>query len=222
MKGKSPLSEGQMLWFKALKLPTFAAMFEQTARQAEQQSWSFEQNLSHLAESELEQQRRRRGQRNLKGSKLHAGKTPDALDLSKLPAQVRRQVPTLCEGGLGGAGRKPASLCIARPGQDPDQDQGGLTNGAGQSCQKRQGTTYHLWQGRCWQRPSRLAPVTGSVQFTCILVDAEEEGSSDQYLSTRIGLRRSPSPTLRMVRIGLDNGVHLKWTSFLGMIFINV
>ena len=98
MKGKPKLTEGLTLLLKALKLPTFVALFAETAHQAEKQGWSFEQYLHHLAESELEHRRRRRVERNLKRSKLPAGKTLASLNLSKLPAKVRRQVPTLCEG----------------------------------------------------------------------------------------------------------------------------
>jgi len=99
-KGKPTLGERLTLLLKALRMPTFAALFAETARQADSQGWTFEQYLHHLAESELEERRRRRVQRNLKRSMLPQGKTLAALTLSRLPARVRRQVPTLCEGGF--------------------------------------------------------------------------------------------------------------------------
>jgi len=95
---KPKLTEGLTLLLKALKLPTFVALFAETAHQAEKQGWGFEQYLHHLAESELEERRRRRVQRNLKRSMLPEGKTLATLKLSKLPAKVRRQVSPLCEG----------------------------------------------------------------------------------------------------------------------------
>ncbi len=98
MKGKPKLTEGLTLLLKALRLPTFVALFAQTAQQAEKQGWSFEQYLHHLAECELEERRRRRVQRNLKRAMLPEGKTLATLKLSKFPPKVRRQVPTLCEG----------------------------------------------------------------------------------------------------------------------------
>ena len=100
MKGKQTLDERLTLLCKALKLPAFVALFAETARQAESQGWTFEQYLHHLAECELEERRRRRVQRNLKRSMLPQGKTLAALTLGKLPAKVRRQVTTLCEGGF--------------------------------------------------------------------------------------------------------------------------
>jgi DNA replication protein DnaC len=100
MKGKQTLDERLTLLCKALKLPTFVALFAETARQAETQGWTFEQYLHHLAECELEERRRRRVLRNLKRSMLPQGKTLAALTLGKLPAKVRRQVTTLCEGGF--------------------------------------------------------------------------------------------------------------------------
>ena len=100
MTGKPTLTEGLTLLLKALKLPTFVALFLEMAHQAETQGWSFEQYLHHLAESEVEERRRRRVQRNLKRSMLPEGKTLATLKLAKLPAKVRSQVPALCEGAF--------------------------------------------------------------------------------------------------------------------------
>jgi DNA replication protein DnaC len=85
---------------KGLKLPAFVAHHREVARKAEEQGLSFEDYLAHLCELEIEERRRRRTERVLKGSHLPSGKTLATLDLSRFPAPVRRQVPTLCEGGF--------------------------------------------------------------------------------------------------------------------------
>lgn len=85
---------------KALKLPAFVKHYREVARQAEEQGLSFEDYLAHLAELEIEERRRRRTERALKDSDLPLGKTLSTLDLSRLPAPVRRQLPVLCDGGF--------------------------------------------------------------------------------------------------------------------------
>ena len=85
---------------KGLKLPSFVSQYREVARKAEQQGWGFEGYLWHLAELEIEERRRRRTERALKDSHLPSGKVLATLDLSRLPAPVRRQVPTLCDGGF--------------------------------------------------------------------------------------------------------------------------
>jgi len=70
------------------------------ASKAEKQGWSFGQYLYHLAEQEVADRERRRIERLLKQSKLPSSKTLATLELDRLPAKARRQVPTLCEGGF--------------------------------------------------------------------------------------------------------------------------
>lgn len=85
---------------RALKLPGFVTHHEDAARKAEKQGWSFGDYLRYLCEVELEERRQRRVEKLRKGSRLPAEKTLATLDLARLPAKVRRQVPVLCEGGF--------------------------------------------------------------------------------------------------------------------------
>jgi DNA replication protein DnaC len=85
---------------RSLKLPSFVAHHGEVAGQAETGGWRFDQFLDALAELELEERTRRRIERVLKASHLPADKTLATLDLARLPPAVKRQVPTLCEGGF--------------------------------------------------------------------------------------------------------------------------
>lgn len=70
------------------------------AARAEREGWSFLEYLRQLVEAEVAERRRHRIERNLKRSNLPDGKTLATLKLERLPAPVRRQVPTLCEGAF--------------------------------------------------------------------------------------------------------------------------
>lgn len=85
---------------RALKLPAFAARHEDEATRAVAEGWTFTRYLRQLVDVELEERRVRRIERLLKSSGLPAEKTLSALQLDKLPVKVRRQLPTLCEGGF--------------------------------------------------------------------------------------------------------------------------
>jgi len=85
---------------RSLKLPGFGRSYSEMAEQAEREGWSFESYLLHLAEIEVEDRRCHRIERLLRQSGLAHEKTLATLDLSRLPAPVRRSVPTLCEGGF--------------------------------------------------------------------------------------------------------------------------
>jgi len=100
MSKREPDEAGLYLLLRALKLPTFVALHEEAARTAEKQGWSFLHYLHHLAESELADRESRRIVRLLDCSGLPKDKTIDTLDVERLPAKVRRQVPSLCEGGF--------------------------------------------------------------------------------------------------------------------------
>lgn len=86
------------LLLRELKLPAFLAQAQPLAIEAERSSWSFTRYLHTLAELELDERRQRRIQRRGKESGLPASKTLTTLQLARLPAPVRRQLPTLCEG----------------------------------------------------------------------------------------------------------------------------
>ena len=85
---------------RSLKLPGFVRTYAAVAAQAEREGWGFEQYLLHLAEVEVEDRRCHRIERLLRQSSLPHDKRLSTLDLSRLPAPVRRSVPTLCEGGF--------------------------------------------------------------------------------------------------------------------------
>ncbi len=85
---------------KALRLSTVAAHYREVATKAEHAGWSFEQFLHHLVEMELLARKQRKHERLLKDSHLPSTKTLATLDQTRLPAAVRRQLPTLCGGGF--------------------------------------------------------------------------------------------------------------------------
>lgn len=93
-------AEGVSVLLRALKLPGFLRAHGEVAEQAEREGWGFEQYLRQLAEIEVEERRVRRIDRLLRGSGLPHDKTLETLDCRRLPAPVRRALPTLCDGGF--------------------------------------------------------------------------------------------------------------------------
>lgn len=85
---------------RSLKLPSFVRAYSEVAAQAEREGWGFERYLLHLAEIEIEDRRCHRIERLRRQSGLPRDKMLSTLELSRLPAPVRRTVPTLCEGGF--------------------------------------------------------------------------------------------------------------------------
>lgn len=85
---------------RSLKLPGFLRAYSEVAAQAEREGWNFERYLLHLAEIEIEDRRCHRVERLRRQSDLPHDKTLATLELSRLPAPVRRTMPTLCEGGF--------------------------------------------------------------------------------------------------------------------------
>ena len=100
MSHTTPPDQSLELMLRSLRLPGFVGHHSRLALQAEKAGWSFGQYLHALAEIEHEERRHRRTARALKASNLPADKTLATLDRDKLPAKVRRQLPTLCEGGF--------------------------------------------------------------------------------------------------------------------------
>jgi len=88
------------MMLRALKLPSFFSCHEEAAINAERQGWSFGQYLHHLCELELADREKRRIDRFFKQSELLQDKTLERFDLERVPTKVKRQVPTLCEGGF--------------------------------------------------------------------------------------------------------------------------
>jgi len=106
---------GLALMLRALKLPGFLEHHEAFAQRAERDGWSCTEYLHQLVELELSNRTQRRIERNRKASQLPAEKTLDTLDLKRVPAKVRRQLPGLCDGGF--AKRAENVLCFGLPGR---------------------------------------------------------------------------------------------------------
>jgi DNA replication protein DnaC len=85
---------------RSFKLPTMAARYAETLASAEEHNWGYRKFLLQLCEAEAADRKERKRDRLLKQSGLPAGKTFGTLDESKLPVKIRRQLPTLLEGGF--------------------------------------------------------------------------------------------------------------------------
>ena len=81
-----------------LRLPSFAVHCERLAEQARQQAWDPLRYLAELAEVEAAERADRRVARLAKAARLPRGKTPETLELARLPGPVRGHLPRLCEG----------------------------------------------------------------------------------------------------------------------------
>jgi DNA replication protein DnaC len=88
------------MMFREFCLPTMAARFAEMLQSAEAQNWGYRKLLLHLCEAEAADRRERKRERLLRESKLPSGKTLGNLEEGQLPAKVRRQLPTLLEGGF--------------------------------------------------------------------------------------------------------------------------
>ena len=100
MSAATPTSPEQSLalLLRALRMPSIARYHEEVAQKAEREGWSFGHYLRHLAGLEVEERRHGRVARFLKQSGLPGEKTLATLDRSRLPAQVAKVLPTLCDG----------------------------------------------------------------------------------------------------------------------------
>lgn len=88
------------LLLKSFRLPGFAEHHRAFAKEAEEKGWSFLEYLRQLAETEAESRGRRKIERLLKQSGLPQEKTLGTLDQSRLPAAIRRRLPSLCTGAF--------------------------------------------------------------------------------------------------------------------------
>jgi DNA replication protein DnaC len=93
-------AESLEMMFREFGLPTMAARCAEMLQSAEAQNWGYRKLLLQLCEAEAADRRERRQQRLLRESKLPSGKTLGNLEEGQLPAKVRRQLPTLLEGGF--------------------------------------------------------------------------------------------------------------------------
>jgi len=103
------------LLLKSFRLPTMAQIYEQEVEQAEQQGWGYRKFLQHLCEAEAQDRAERKLERLLKQSELPGGKTLGSLDEAKLPAKVRRILPTLLDGGF--VSRAENVIALGLPGR---------------------------------------------------------------------------------------------------------
>ena len=86
--------------FREFRLPTMATRFAEMLQSAEAQNWGYRKLLVQLCEAEAADRRERKRERLLRESGLPSGKTLGNLQEGQLPTKVRRQLPTLLEGGF--------------------------------------------------------------------------------------------------------------------------
>src|ERR1035438_5212725 len=86
--------------FREFCLPTMAARFADMIQSADHQKWGDRKLLLQLCETEAAEPRERKRERLLRESRLPFGKTLGNLEEGHLSAKVRRQLPTLLEGGF--------------------------------------------------------------------------------------------------------------------------
>ena len=103
--------EGQL---RELHLPTIRSSYEEMARQAEQETLSYERYLLELCAQECQQRRAKRIARLLRQSWLPLEKSLETFDLKRLPPKVARQVQGLRAGDS--VDRKENLLAFGKPG----------------------------------------------------------------------------------------------------------
>ena len=101
-------------YLKELHLPVIRRSFEEKARQATQETLSYQQFLLELVELECQERRAHRIERLLRSSRLPLDKTLDNFDMKRLPAKAARQVKTLADGTF--LDRRENVLAFGNPG----------------------------------------------------------------------------------------------------------
>ena len=101
-------------YLKELHLPVIRRSFEEKARQATQETLSYQQFLLELVELECQERRAHRIERLLRSSRLPIDKTLDNFDMKRLPARAARQVKTLADGTF--LDRRENVLAFGNPG----------------------------------------------------------------------------------------------------------
>lgn len=114
MRPALPVAEELVWHLKELRLPVIRACFEETARRAEKETFSYEKYLLDLVMREQEGRRRNRIQNWLRESGLPVEKSLENFNLKRLPLKVSRQVRTLLEGTF--LDRKENLLVFGNPG----------------------------------------------------------------------------------------------------------
>ncbi len=101
-------------YLKELHLPAVRRCFEEKARQAERETFGYEQYLHELVERECQERREHRITRLLRDSRLPLEKTMENFDLKRLPAKAARQLKALLDGGF--LDRRENVLAFGNPG----------------------------------------------------------------------------------------------------------
>ena len=99
---------------RELRLPTVRECYEEQARQARQESLSYERYLLELMEREIETRRQNRVTRLLRESKLLLEKSWEGFDRKRLPRKVDAQLDALMEGAF--VDRAENVLAFGNPG----------------------------------------------------------------------------------------------------------
>lgn len=101
-------------YLKELHLPTVRECYQDVARQAQQESLSYEQFLQELVERECEVRREHRIERRLRESRLPLEKSWESFEQSRLPLKVRQQMAVLLDGSF--LERRENVLVFGNPG----------------------------------------------------------------------------------------------------------
>ena len=99
---------------KELHLPTMRESYPEAARQAVQETLSYERFLLELVTREIEVRGQHRMERRLRESKLPLEKSLEAFEVSRLPAKVKQQFAALLEGSF--LDRRENVLAFGNPG----------------------------------------------------------------------------------------------------------
>ena len=97
---EADLKERLKRQLRELRLPTIRNSYEELARRAEKETFSYEHYLLELCERECQERRTKRINRLLRQSQLPLEKSLEAFDLKRLPAKVARQVQSLRDGSF--------------------------------------------------------------------------------------------------------------------------
>lgn len=103
------------LLLRGFNLTRMAALYPEACALAGREGWSPGHLLRHLCEAEAAHREQNRLVRLLRESCLPSTKTLASLDLERLPAKPRRQLPQLLEGGF--LERSENILCFGLPGR---------------------------------------------------------------------------------------------------------
>jgi DNA replication protein DnaC len=114
MNGNGDIHQWLACHLRALHLPTIRSSYQALARQAEQETSSYEQYLQQLVERECEVRSAKRIERLLRNSRLPLGKDLGSFDLKRLPTKVARQVQNLRVGDF--VDRQENLLVFGKPG----------------------------------------------------------------------------------------------------------